>query len=164
MHATNEITGDVEGARDFELDRDRARPVSYVAALPEMTPARGLVFIIHGFGDDSNDAYAVKLRRRIADEHGLVAVMVDYHCRRARPNLGAQFEVGARARLMLLGLCVAGGQTVADPDDLSELCLRAGLIKPGFQVDADLVPPDGDEQNFGLLQAMDHLSDRKSVV
>jgi len=162
MRATNEttgeITGEVEGARDFELDRARVRPVGYVAALPEITPARGLVFIIHGFGDDSDDAYAAKLRRRIADEHGLVAVMVDYHCRRARPNLGAQFEVGARARLMLLGLCIAGGHTVADPDDLSELCIRAGLIKPGFQVDADLVPPDGDEQNFGVLQAMDHLS------
>lgn len=153
-----DLAGEAMAPRDFELGLDRVKPVSYLAALPAQEPAQGLVFVIPGFGADASDVYLAKLRRRIADEHGFVAVSVKYHCINARPDLGAKVDIGVRARLTLLGLAVAGGQQPASLDDVAELCRRAGLVKPGFEVEADILPPDGETQNFGVLQAMDHLA------
>lgn len=152
-----EIVGELEGPQDFEVGCERA-PLRYTATLPDETPARGLVFVIPGFGADAADAYAAKLRRRIARSHGLVAVSVVYHCLRSRLELGAKLDIGMRARLLMAGMCAVNGENATDLRDLTDLCGRTGRVKPGFQVEADIMPPEGETQNFGVLQAMDHLA------
>ena len=151
---------ELEGAVDFETGKPRAKPLSYTVAWPDLSAgerARGLVFLIPGFGGDVDPAYAAALRRHVVERHGFAAVSVDYHCIHVRPETGARIVVEAREQIWLVGLARLYGLEVRDPNDLHSLCeaFRAAPTAP--QVRGVLVTPGGDVQNFGLVQALDHL-------
>lgn len=151
------IEEEIPGAADFELRRDREAPLHYVAALPE-EPAQGLAFLIPGFGGDTDEAYADSLRRRVVEGHGMIAVSVRYHCFGARPATGAKLEVDGRDHLMLLGLAAVHGVALGDPKDLIDVAKRLQAAGVRTTLRATLKPARGEYQNFGIMQALDHLA------
>lgn len=151
------IEEEIPGAADFELGRDREAPLHYVAALPE-GPAKGLAFLIPGFGGDTDEAYADSLRRRVVDGHGMIAVSVRYHCFGARPATGAKLEVDGRDHLMLLGLAAVHRVALGDPKDLIDVAKRLQAAGVRTTLRATLKPARGEYQNFGIMQALDHLT------
>lgn len=147
----------IDGPADFELGRPRAAPLEYTASFPE-GPANGLALLIPGFGGDADDGYAQALRRHVVERHGMAAVSVRYHCQGARPATQGRIEIDGRDHVMLLGLALLHKIAVPDPNDLADLILR--LAKAGVSADprATIMPARGEYQNFGVLQAMDHLA------
>src|SRR5205085_1340970 len=85
----HEETREIEPPLDFETGIARSHPLRYHLTWPEGR-AEGLVFIIPGFGGDTDERYAKRLRHHIARTHGLAAASVRYHCIEARPAGGGQ--------------------------------------------------------------------------
>lgn len=151
------VRHEIEGPADFELGRARTTPLAYTAAFPD-GPAAGLVLLIPGFGGDTDSDYAEALRRHVVQKHGMAAVSVRYHCFGARPETGATIEFDGRDHLMLLGIAYAKGVELDDPNDIAELARRLDAAGVETQVRATLRPAHAEDQNFGVLQAMDHLA------
>jgi pimeloyl-ACP methyl ester carboxylesterase len=153
-----EWTKQIPGAPDCELGIPRKSPITYHCTSRDKS-ASGLIFVIHGFGEDANSAYDKLLRRYIAETSGLLVVTVEYHCYQARPESGAlqhipseTFErIGFWASLLKVPLPAPGTNILPS---LHEIGSRA---KGQILFEAALIPANGDYQNFGVLQAMDHL-------
>jgi len=151
------IQREIEGPLDFELRRPRQAPLSYVADLPD-SPAQGLAFLIPGFGADTGGDYAQALRRHVVERHGLAAVSVRYHCHGARPGNGATITLDPRDRIFLVGLAAANAVELGDLDDVGDIVRRLSAAGVECEVRATLEPAREEYQNFGLVQAMDHLA------
>lgn len=120
-------------------------------------PANGLALVIPGFGEDVDDDYNAMLRRHIAGKHGLVAATVNYHCMRARPP-AAGIEVNEVEHASLIGqLVMAGRPELADIGDAKKTLSNALNAGVSFGIKGQIVPPNGEVQNFGVLQAIDHI-------
>lgn len=155
----------IPGQPDFELASERNHPVTILVETPETETADGLVFIIPGMGGEKDASYSSMIRRYIADKYNLVAVSVDAHCNTCRPNRSTEFgkvelNISPSSLVDALGQYVAHGgkletQVKTHDDILSLLKQRSDVV---FGVDATLVPPGGQYQNFGVLSALDHLA------
>lgn len=148
---------EIDGPADFELGRPRTAPVSYVAVCPPGR-AKGLAFLIPGFGNDTSEAYADSLRRHVAKTHGMVAVSVRYHCYGARPTTGAKIDIDLREIATLVGLASRNGVALDDQKDVLHIAQRLAAAGVKAQARGTLRPARGEYQNFGVLQAMDHLA------
>jgi hypothetical protein len=115
----------VKSSDDFELDIKRQKGVLYHYSYPKAKKLKGIVFVIPGFGADTNSDYAKNLREYIADSFDVMAVSVIYHCYNSRDTNGAILSLDAPSKNL---------QT------------------------ATLIPPFDEYQNFGILQALDHIN------
>jgi pimeloyl-ACP methyl ester carboxylesterase len=160
--SVDEIRDQVAGLADFEIgDAPRTRPVSYALTLPTGTsaskPARGLVFDIPGFGADNDPGYLANLRRTIAEVHGYACVSVDYHAIAARPSQGCAISLEPESMEVVRLLAHRHG-VVLDEGNIGALLQSLGARVPAqVKLRATLEPPLGEYQNFGVLQALDHL-------
>jgi DUF2920 family protein len=154
-----------QGQPDFELASDRSHPVRMIAEIPETEKADGLVFIIPGMGGEKDANYSEMIRRYIASKYNLIAVSVDAHCNTCRPQRSTEFgevavDLSPSSLLDALGIYVSlGGQIEAPPKNHNDVIalLRSDHSK-NYNVNATLVPPGGQYQNFGVLSALDHIS------
>jgi hypothetical protein len=150
----------IEGPRDFELDRDRSHPLTYTITWPEAHPAAGLALVIGGCGGEgeTSEGKSRNTREYIAANCGLAAVTVDYHCIQTRPSNGGSLNVDAREHYALIGIASATGLSVADVRDIGLLAQALGQSGQQVTAYAKIKPGRGEYQNFGVLQAMDHLA------
>lgn len=150
----------IDGLPDIELNQPRTRPVSYRLFSPKGVsadaPAKGLFVYIPGFGDDANDSYVEKLLTTIAQEFNYIGLSVRYHCINARPSNGGQLHLVSESEERLLGLCVLYNVQY-DKHDLFGTIHRIGQLDRPSMFNAKILPPDNEYQNFGVLQALDHL-------
>lgn len=151
------IEREIDGPADFELGRPRTAPLAYTASFPD-GPAKGLVFLIPGFGDDTADGYAAALRRHVVEDHAMAAVSVRYHCYGSRPATGAKIEIDGRDIVTLLGLAMRNGVKIGDQQDVIDIAKRLHAGGVAAQARGTLKPARGEYQNFGVIQAMDHLA------
>jgi hypothetical protein len=145
----------VAGARDFELGVERTAPVTYHVAAPDGR-GQGLVFVISGFGDDAAAEYSQVVRRYLCGRHGLVAVVVCYHASEARPP-AARIEIDLDDVHRVIGSLTARSVPVEFDGDVRQLLTHLERIGIPVTLAAKLIPPNGDYQNFGVMQAIDHL-------
>jgi hypothetical protein len=151
-------TATIAGPDDVEMPIPRSSKITYHVTAPK-TGAKGLVFVIHGFGGDTDGGYDTHLRQHLAEAYGLAAVTVEYHCYHSRPPLGASVNIPPEElqRLQAFAWQVGLGGTVSG-SNVGEVLKSVGeRLSDTVVVKAQLVPPNGDYQNFGVLQAMDHL-------
>lgn len=158
------IEGSCAGFEDFELHVPRERPVTYLAEVPDDGPAQGLVFLIHGFGGDRDPAYSATLRRYLTDKYKLVTVIVHSHCYVCRPNddpaLGSVRLVLEESSIYTaLGQLAARGHKIDVGNGTNGEVVKFLKSFPGepIRLNAFLVPPANEYQNFGVLSALDHL-------
>lgn len=157
-------TRTIDGAADFELGHPRARPLSYTISTPDEGEPKGLVFAIPGFGADTATGYAEALRRHICDAHGFAAVSVNYHCVEARPENGGAVGISPREHFMLIGMAAHHGVKVGNYADLNELTSKLAKLGAPIEAYAEITPGGGEYQNFGVVQAMDHLAVLADIV
>lgn len=142
--------------KDVEIGEKGSRSCQVTFSVPA-GPAKGLALVIPGFGEDVDDAYNTMLRRHISGRHGLVAATVDYHCMRVRPP-AAEVKVDDVEHASLIGqLVMAGHPELVETNDVGKTLTNALSNEISFGIRAQILPPDGDFQNFGVLQAIDHI-------
>ncbi|MCE7997910.1 MAG: DUF2920 family protein [Rhodobiaceae bacterium] len=159
------ISGSLSGHEDFELGVPRTVPVTFEAEAPESGPADGLVFLIPGFGEDTDEAYTRLTRRQIAAKYNLVVVSVRAHCHFCRPKqsipgVSVGIEIDPWSIAKAIGALVLQGDSLEglkSADEKDTLRFLKGRKEHKFTLSATLVPPGQDYQNFGVLAALDHL-------
>jgi len=152
-----EITRETEGAPDFELGLPRTAPLRYEVTWPQEGEAAGLVLVIAGFGDDTSSDYSRNLRRHIVETTGMAAVSVRYHAFHARPTNGGAMRMDPSEQTSLVGMAVLNKARVTDYNNLRALARGLAAVKPDATAKVWIDPADGEYQNFGLMQALDHL-------
>jgi hypothetical protein len=165
-----EIEKSIASSDDFELSIKRTSDITYRYSYPKNRKLNGMVFVISGFGDDTNSDYNRKLRSYIAKEFDVCAISVDYHCFFSRPNNGAKIEFDEFDRELIINNLNSNGIEF-DRDESTEVLLdrwdRAiqdqkdkNSIDPNVKsiLTATLNPKRGEYQNFGVLQALDHIN------
>jgi hypothetical protein len=151
-----QISREIDGAQDFELGIERTSRLAYQCALPP-NPAKGLVFIIAGFGDDGAAEYSQLMRRYICGRYDMVAVSVDYHASEARPPM-AKYELLGEELCRVLGyLAIKDIHLKLDAANIDGFLSDVNKAGYPVKIAANLIPQNGDYQNFGVMQAMDHI-------
>lgn len=160
------------GAEDFELGLKRESPVRYTLTLPDSAEPRGLVFVIPGFGEDSNSEYARKLREFIADQYALASTSVMYHAIQSRPANGGQLGFEDHdielltKKLQQYGSPIANN--IAENVNLLDQAITRAKAENRCNIEmlflnqyelltSSIYPGQGEYQNFGVMQALDHL-------
>jgi len=144
----------VKGADDIELGILRSSPLIYHCTAPAVGRSSGLVFVIPGFGEDAAGAYQQSLRAYLADKYDLLAVTVEYHCSQSRLSNGAVFNLSADEYEGLRKLCARHHVYIKRPEDVKQALAQLNIP---YELDVHIAPGNGDYQNFGVMQALDHL-------
>nr|WP_293383367.1 DUF2920 family protein [Phenylobacterium sp.] len=150
----------IEGPRDFELDEDRAHAVIYTVTWPDSLPAAGLALVIGGCGGEAETAEGKSrnIREYIAASCSLAAVTVDYHCIQTRTWNGGSINIDASEHYKLIGMASVAGVAVQDVTDIGALTHALGQAGQRVTAYAKIKPGREEYQDFGVLQAMDHLA------
>jgi hypothetical protein len=157
----------IKGVDDFELGIKRQNPLKYFLTLPDSEKIEGLVFLIPGFGEDSNAEYITKFRTFVADDYSLACVSVSYHAINARRNKNANivFEFDDIERLNELLRhygCPLNYKSIDEAISVLDQAIeRQGAVYPYPFLYLTALLNFGDEQteyqNFGVMQALDHV-------
>ena len=159
---------------DFELSIKREKGVIYNYTYPKNKKLKGIVFIIPGFGDDTNSEYSQKLRDYVAKEFDVVAVSAIYHCFSSRLNNGGVETLDDYDELVLLSNLKRFNIEV-ETDDLHEILNNINeeikARKDEGKLDKNeiivqtvtILPKNNEYQNFGILQALDHINVLKEL-
>lgn len=160
------------GAEDFELGLKRESPLRYTLTLPDSAEPRGLVFVIPGFGEDSSSEYARKLREFIADQYALASTSVMYHAIQSRPANGGQLGFEDHdielltKKLQQYGSPIANNiaenvnlldQAITRAKAENRCNIQTLFLNQYELLTSSIYPGQGEYQNFGVMQALDHL-------
>jgi len=156
-----EWTKSIKGADDVELGIPRTSPLIYHCTAPESGKADGLAFVIPDFGEDPSGEALRGLRTHLAETHKLLAVTVEYHCLRSRLSDGARLDVSPTELAVLSKLCAQHGVALIDPHAM--LTALAQLPQP-YEFEFRVIPPNGDYQDLGPMQALDHFAVLQDIV
>jgi hypothetical protein len=150
----------IDGPRDFELDRDRSHPLTYTITWPDISPAAGLVLVIGGCGGDgeTSEGRSRNIREHIAANCGLAAVTVDYHCIQTRSWNGGAIRIDPKEHYALIGIASVAGLPLENATNIDALTRALGQSGQQVTAYAQITPGRGEYQNFGIVQAMDHLA------
>lgn len=160
------------GAEDFELGLKRESPLRYTLTLPDSAEPRGLVFVIPGFGEDSSSEYARKLREFIADQYALASTSIMYHAIQSRPANGGQLGFEDHdielltKKLQQYGSPIANNiaenvnlldQAITRAKAENRCNIQTLFLNQYELLTSSIYPGQGEYQNFGVMQALDHL-------
>lgn len=159
----------ISSCDDTELNISRSHPLSFKYTYPKDVKLKGIVFIIPGFGEDTQSGYLEKLLEYTATTFGVLCVTVYYHCFYARPNNGASYYADPIDRITIENY-FKEYQIDATQSDLNhaltqldntiESLKESGKLPHNTQLPIPLTsfPLHGEYQNFGVMQALDHLN------
>ncbi len=165
-------TKSLVSCHDFELNMARPTTLHYRVSYPSTGKAEAIVFIIPGFGEDTDSGYMDAIREYTAEQFHVVAVNVFYHCFYSRPNNGAALEfdnidiailqdVIARYEIDFSEVPQINKESVLEHlNKVFGARKQAKTMAESAQVmlPMTLVPHNGEYQNFGIMQAVDHLN------
>ena len=141
---------------DFELQIFNDRTLYYKIKEPH-GKSKGLFFYIAGFA--SPPGYSNSLLEYISETFGYTAVAVQYHCYKSRPENGAKIVLTEEA-IDKLGLICSQLSIPTDNIEYDEIInMISSKLSPDrkLSLKSKIIPPSGDYQNFGFLQALDHI-------
>ncbi|WP_373072012.1 DUF2920 family protein [Sulfurimonas sp.] len=170
-------SANIKSSYDFELSIKRENDVIYNYTYPKNQKLEGIVFIIPGFGNDADKSYSKNLRDFIASTFKVVAISVDYHCIHSRLNSGAT-QILDRFDQELLKINLNELSIKLDENanlDIGQLFhyIDQEMQKKKLNGELDkeiklfqtltMQPAKGEYQNFGILQALDHINVLKDI-
>lgn len=155
---------------DIELEYKRSQKLLYKYSYPKSQKIKGIVFTIQGFGADVS--YMDNLREFIAKEFSVVAVDVYYHCFFSRRENGASFEFNTIDLAVLQDIIdkykidFSQVKEITRDSVLANLSQQIGKLKSKgtftndfqLQLPMTIIPKNNEYQNFGIMQAIDHIN------
>lgn len=159
----------IKSCYDFELQIERKFPLSFRYSYKKKTELKGIVFIISGFGEDTNNGYLDNLRTYTAKTFDVVCINVFYHCFYSRPRLGAKISPDEIDEIFLKKYFEDYGinhnsenidSSLQQLDDKIDELKKSGEITQDAKVmvPATIFPTNDEYQNFGVMQALDHIN------
>ena len=158
-------TKKILSCNDFELGIDRETFLEYKVSYPSDVKPKAIVFIIPGFGEDTNSGYMDKLRKYVAETFSVVAINVFYHCFYSRPNNGAGIEFDDNDVFVLKDVIERYRIDFSMVKEINREVVLEKLLATDKEITISmtLVPKNNEYQNFGVMQAIDHLNVLKDI-
>lgn len=169
MHNIVTTECSIHSCHDFELSIGRETLLPFKYSYKNGTKLKGIVFLIAGFGEDTNSGYLDHIREHTASTFDVVCVTVFYHCFYARPNNGASFYPDKIDMLTIdkyfkeYNIVYTDGDingALSKLDNEIQKQKNSGKIAPDTKLAIPVTsfPLNGEYQNFGIMQALDHLN------
>lgn len=159
----------IKSCHDFELQIERENQVSFRYSYKKKTELKGIVFIISGFGEDTNNGYLDNLRTYTAKTFDVVCINVFYHCFYSRPSIGAKISPDKVDETFIKKYFEEYGiehnsddinSSLQQLDDKIDELKKSGEVTKDAKVmvPATIFPANDEYQNFGVMQALDHIN------
>lgn len=169
MHNIVTIEHAIQSCHDFELGINRDNLLHFKYSYKNGVKLRGIVFLIAGFGEDTNNGYLDHIREYTSSTFDVLCVTVFYHCFYARPNNGALFYPDKIDMLTIdkyfkdYNIDHTNGninEALAKLDNEIQKQKNKGEITQDTKLAIPVTsfPLNGEYQNFGIMQALDHLN------
>ncbi len=165
---------DIQGNDDFELNIQRRSLLRYHISSNDLKEPSGIVFLIPGFGEDSQVNYQRNLMKYLSEKFNVVAVFVEYHSifsRKTKEKESCIIDFSEEDVETLIEAIqkfnIQLDENKLDIDNVLKTINKSldkmkqsGKIEDSFILDlwATMYPYKGEYQNFGVLQAVDILT------
>ncbi|EHZ4884727.1 DUF2920 family protein [Campylobacter sp. CNRCH_2013_0855] len=156
---------------DIELNIQRQSLLDFRIDYDDEKEIEAIVFLLPGLGSDINDTYQNKLIYRVLENHNVICVSVNYFCIQCRPQNGAKLILDSFDQNIITTICNTYNINITNKyfqtykDVFSFLDLEIEKLKTNNKLSKDNLvdisvtcePPNGEYQNFGIMQALDCL-------
>jgi len=160
-----EETRKIISCDDFELGIKRETLLEYTVSYPSNKMIKAIVFIIPGFGNDANSRYMETLRKFAVEEYSVAVVNVMYHCFYSRLNNGATLAFDDIDIMVLKEMIKKYNIDFSYVQEITTESVLDRLEQEDIDITIPmtLIPKNNEYQNFGIIQAIDHLSVLKDL-
>ncbi|EGK8165970.1 DUF2920 family protein [Campylobacter coli] len=172
---------EIDSCDDVELNIKRTSKLEYRISYDDEKEMKAIVFIIGGYGANSNIYFLDSYRNYIAKKFDVVAVNVFYHCfcmRRSDVERYSAFTIFTEKDIIKLSQALFEVDTNIDVNfENAHPCYELlnqhittlksqGKLTQNYQarLTSTFIPPNGDYQNFGIMAAIDHINALKDLV
>lgn len=173
---------EISSCDDVELKIKRKSKLEYRISFDDEKEMKAIVFIVGGFGANANISFLDFDREYLAKNFDVVVVDVFYHCFCARKSIDEAYnpkivpndEDLKRVDSVLNDLGFSYLKTdeenfleaIVFIDKEIEKLKNAKQINPLLKAEfnCDLIPPNGDYQNYGIMAAIDHINVLKDIM
>ncbi|MDQ7043637.1 MAG: DUF2920 family protein [Sulfurimonas sp.] len=154
-----QVTKEIVGCDDFELGIKREAPLKYILTYPKNIVPKAIVFIIPGFGEDTNSGYMEHVSKYVAEKFSVAVVNVFYHCFYSRESNGATLEFDDFDIDVLKKVIHKYDINFSSAKEITKESVIKILTAADkeMSISMTLVPFNSEYQNFGVMQALDHL-------
>lgn len=175
-------TFEIDSCDDIELNIRRTSKLEYRISYDNKKEMKAIVFIIGGYGVNSNMSIMDFDRQYIAQKFDVIAINVIYWCFSTRmgtdKDYSAQLYISDKDLIYLKqaleqhGLETFGLNEKTAAEFLQKLDSKIDQLKATEEQRSDyraivtgmLVPPHGEYQNYGIMAAIDHINVLKDLV
>ncbi|EAH8788398.1 DUF2920 family protein [Campylobacter jejuni] len=173
---------EIDSCDDAELGIKRTSKLEYRISYDDEKEIKAIVFIIGGYGANSNISFLDFDREYVAKKFDVVTVNVFYHCFCMRRSDVSKYD--ANAKFLQEDLENLSKVLIEFNIDIRNLNFDNALeyyhyldqyittlklqgeLEQDYQVNftSTFVPPNGDYQNFGIMAAIDHINVLKDLI
>ncbi|EIT1002325.1 DUF2920 family protein [Campylobacter jejuni] len=174
-------TFEIDSCDDVELGIKRTSKLEYRISYDDEKDLKAIVFVIGGYGANTNIYFLDSYRNYIAKNFDVVTINVFYHCfcqRRSDVEKYSAFTIFTIEDLsnlsqVLLEIGVNINVNLENAQQCYELlnqnitALKSqGKLAQNYQAKftSTFIPPNGDYQNYGVMAAIDHINALKDLV
>ncbi|BEK36692.1 hypothetical protein B11476_03950 [Campylobacter coli] len=172
----------IDSCDDVELGIKRTSKLEYRISYDEEREMKAIVFIIGGYGTNSNMSIMDFDRQYIAQKFDVIVINVIYWCFSTRTGMdndyGAQLYISDKDLIYLKQALEQHGLETFDLSEktagefLKKLDSKIRQLKATNKQKNDykavttgmLIPPHGEYQNYGIMAAIDHINVLKDLV
>ncbi|HEB9433331.1 TPA: DUF2920 family protein [Campylobacter coli] len=173
---------EIDSCDDIELNIKRTSKLEYRISYDDEKEMKAIVFIIGGYGANTNIHFLDSYRNYIAKKFDVVVVNVFYHCFCMRRSDVSKYD--ANAKFLQEDLENLSKVLIEFNIDIRNLnfdnaleyyhyldqCITTlksqGKLTQNYQarLTSTFIPPNGEYQNFGIMAAIDHINVLKDLV
>lgn len=159
----------IHSCDDFELHIPRTRKPEFIYSYKKDVKPKGIVFVIAGFGEDASESYLKYICEYTAQKFEVICISIFYHCFYSRYNNGATIYPDEQDTIKIKNYLNEHNIMYNASNPMASLSLLDNAItqdkiKGITPKDRKLIvtmtsfPKYDEYQNFGILQAIDHLN------
>ena len=171
----------IDSCDDFELGIKRTSKLEYRMTFDDEKEMKAIVFIVGGFGVNSNISFLDFDRKFICEKFDVVVVDVFYHCFCARKSINEEYNPklipnyddieNLKKILRFLGVnAFVNEENFKDFLPFIEQKMQEmkdnNLLDKNQKaiISCDFVPPNDEYQNYGIMAAIDHINALKDIM
>ncbi len=173
---------EIDSCDDAELGIKRTSKLEYRISYDDEKEIKAIVFIIGGYGANSNISFLDFDREYVAKKFDVVTVNVFYHCFCMRRSDVSKYDANVKflqedlenLSKVLIEFNIDIRNLNFDNaleyyhylDQYITILKLQGELEQDYQVNftSTFVPPNGDYQNFGIMAAIDHINVLKDLI
>ncbi|ELU7404381.1 DUF2920 family protein [Campylobacter jejuni] len=169
---------EIQSCDDAELHIKRTGKLEYRITYDDSKEMKAIVFVIGGHGVNNDIDFLDQTRHCLTSNFNVVTINVFYQCFSARPSMNFKYN----PRIMPTDLDLHRFKVIMSELGINtehinrsnyfdcvydidrQLDKNREYIKHDLSFFADIIPPNNEYQNYGIMAAIDHINALKDIV